>query len=433
MGLARGVAMALCAMVTEVVLAAPTLQSIAITPTAASISVGQTQLFKATGTFSDGSTRVLGPAITDIAPGFESTCALLARGGVKCWGRNFAGSLGDGSYDDQSRPRRVKGISQAKALAFQGGHGCVVRVDGTVRCWGLSVDSSGELGPAIVTGINSATAVALGTHHSCALLANGAVQCWGGNYYGTLGDGTNADSSIPVPVLGISTASGVASLDNHTCALLASGAVQCWGANEYGQLGNGTISDSNKPVTVIGINNAAAIAAGAGFSCALLSGGAVQCWGHGGNGELGDGRATPYEYSSTPVAVALIGRAVAITAGGYHACAVMSTGAAQCWGFNGYGELGSSSVRAEYANTPVHVRAIAAPVKLAAGVYHTCALLSDGATRCWGANDHGQLGNGRENRSPTRWPVNVIGTPGVLWQSGDSSKATISEGGRATG
>ncbi len=37
-------------------------------------------------------------------------------------------------------------------------------------------------------------------------------------------------------------------------------------------------------------------------------------------------------------------------------------------------------------------------VNLAAGVFHTCALLADGTVWCWGANDWGQSGIGPHSR-----------------------------------
>ena len=438
------VAVVLCAaLVTDVVIAAPpTLQTIAVTPTARSLYVGQKQSFTATGTFSNGSTHALRAAIGDIAPGDTGTCVLLSSGGVECWGDNTSGQLGDGNTTDSLIARPVKWITQATAVAFRSGHGCAVLARGAVQCWGRN--DSGQLGngtmttstgPVPVTGIRSATALALGWAHSCALLASGAVQCWGYNYYGDLGDGTNARSSIPVWVTGISTATAVATGGDHNCALLASGAVQCWGHNYYGQLGNGTTTDSNTPVTVSGINSATAVAAGAFFSCALLASGAVQCWGHGGNAELGDGSSWPYTDSSIPVSVAGTSTAIAITAGAYHACAVLSSGSAQCWGYNNYGQLGNGPTTASASNIPVPVSAISAPVRLAAGYWHTCALLSDGAMRCWGLDHDGQLGDRRRTPTytPNRWPVNVIGTPGVVWKSSDPSKATISGRGLATG
>lgn len=136
-------------------------------------------------------------------------------------------------------------------------------------------------------------------------------------------------------------------------------------------------------------------------------------------------------YSSIPVSVALTGTAAAITAGGAHACAVMSSGAALCWGNNEYGQLGNGFKTPYLSNTPVRVSGISAPVKLAAGDIDTCALLSDGAMRCWGANEWGELGN-RHRSGPMRWPVNVIGTPGVVWRSSDPSEATIVSSGKAT-
>ena len=169
----------LCAalLTTGAMAANPKLQTIDVTPTAKTISVGQKQTFTATGTFSDGSTQVLGPAISNIARGAGDTCALLTSGGVECWGYNDYGQLGDGNTTDSLIPRPVKGIS-------------------------------------------TATAVALGYDHGCALLASGAVKCWGANDFGQLGNGSNADSSIPVSVTGISTATalGVGWSDPQLCA-----------------------------------------------------------------------------------------------------------------------------------------------------------------------------------------------------------------------
>jgi hypothetical protein len=53
--------------------------------------------------------------------------------------------------------------------------------------------------------------------------------------------------------------------------------------------------------------------------------------------------------------------------------------------------------------------------------------------RCWGLDNEGQLGDRRRTGDTARrWPVNVIGTPGVGWESSDPSKATIIPSGRAT-
>ena len=110
------------------------------------------------------------------------------------------------------------------------------------------------------------------------------------------------------------------------------------------------------PVTVTGISDATAIATGGFFSCALLASGAVQCWGHGTNGELGDGSNSD---SGIPVPVTGISTAVAITAGAYHACAVLRNGFVKCWGYNGDGALGNGTK--VDANVPVRDGAINRP------------------------------------------------------------------------
>ena len=434
-----GAAIVLCLMVTGLAVGAPpTLESVTVTPAARSLSVGQKQRYTATGMFSDGSTQELGAAIHSIAAGYEHTCVLLTSVGVDCWGINEMGQRGDGTTDDSLIPRPVKWITTATGLALGLEHTCALLASGAVQCWGRN--DFGELGngtrshatrPVRVMGITSSTQVASGWYYSCALLASGSVRCWGHNVEGMLGDGTYSGSVIPVKVVGISSAVGLAAGDEHTCAVLASGVVRCWGRNDAGQLGDGTTTNSNVPVTAKGINNATAVVAGSLFSCALLAGGSVQCWGTNSSGVLGIG--SNKGSSTVPVSVTGISTAVSITAGYQHACALLSSGSVQCWGSNYYGEIGNGSTSVWGAGTPVTAVVADEPVKLAAGSFYTCALLSDGAMRCWGKNDSGQLGDQRMTDDPNPLPVAVVGTPGVVWQSSDPTKATITMRGMAAG
>jgi alpha-tubulin suppressor-like RCC1 family protein len=86
---------------------------------------------------------------------------------------------------------------------------------------------------------------------------------------------------------------------------------------------------------------------------------------------------------------------------------VLSGGTADCWGYNGSGQLGNGTKTS--SNTPVAVGFLSGVTAIAAGADHTCAVLSGGTVECWGLNDHGQLGNGTTTDSNT--PVTVIGLP----------------------
>ena len=157
---------------------------------------------------------------------------------------------------------------------------------------------------------------------------------------------------------------------------------------------------------------------------------AVQCNAGGDdlNGQLGNGSTAD---SNVPVFATGISTAIAITAGGDHTCVVLRNGFVRCWGDNGNGQLGNVPAGNAF-DTSVRARGIFAPVKLAAGEAHTCALLPDGAMRCWGWGLYGQLGNQQKN-SINPYPVNVLGTPGVEWTSSYALKATITDRGVATG
>src|ERR1051325_1623078 len=148
-----------------------------------------------------------------------------------------------------------------------------------------------------------------------------------------------------VDVVPLSSGSG------HTCAITAAGGVACWGRNTTGELGDGTTNDRNVPVAVSGLAaNVVAVAAGYDHTCALTAVGAVKCWGSNWFGQLGDGTTSD---SSVPIDVSGLSTGVtAIAAGSYHTCAIMTTGALKCWGNNWFGQLGNGMTTAGINSSP---------------------------------------------------------------------------------
>jgi alpha-tubulin suppressor-like RCC1 family protein len=117
---------------------------------------------------------------------------------------------------------------------------------------------------------------------------------------------------------------------------------------------------------VSGVTSATQVTAGGSYTCAVLSGGTVECWGDNLDGELGNGQSGLAAWSSTPVQVSGVTSATEVSAGG-HTCALLSGGAAECWGRNADGQLGDGTT--DDSSTPVAVRGIsgAAQVTQATG------------------------------------------------------------------
>lgn len=150
-----------------------------------------------------------------LALGYFFSCVQGSAGDVLCWGDNPYGQLGDGTIARRLTPGPVltspQGAPLAGAQSLELGfdHGCV-RLDGGVRCWGAN--SAGQVGdgttnnrttPVAVTSaegppLTNVQALALGGYHSCALLDGGEVRCWGRNDRGQLGDGTTAFRLTPL-------------------------------------------------------------------------------------------------------------------------------------------------------------------------------------------------------------------------------------------
>lgn len=210
----------------------------------------------------------------------------------------------------------------------------------------------------------------------------------------------------------------------HSCALMTGGQVDCWGQNSLGELGNGGTVSSGVPVTVSGITNATQISASGDDSCALLADGRVDCWGNNeAPGQLGNGSTAPI--SDTPVAVSGITSATQISTGGSHSCALLTGGQVRCWGANGVGELGNGGTTP--SSIPVAVTGIANATQVSAGGSHSCALLTTGQIKCWGSNISGELGDGTTVTSTVPVPVSGI-TNATRISNNNQSCALLSDG-----
>jgi len=276
--------------------------------------------------------------------------------------------------------------------------------------------------------------VVAGSSHACALFGDGKLKCWGDNGFGALGLGDDAGRGqapdtmggrlpfvdvgsgrkvVDVLPLGNPTAKeDGGALQSITCALLDDGAVKCWGYNGYGTLGRGNaldlgagpnqMGDDLQPISLGG--RAVALTGGVFHACAMLEGGAVKCWGYNGYGNLGVGdvRArggAPGDMGSALPTVPLAAPAVSVAAGGHHSCAILSDGRVSCWGYNFYGQLGLGDTRDRGGVADAGVLATVdlggeLATTIACGWYHTCAILASKKVKCWGYNGYGNLGLG---------------------------------------
>ena len=399
--------------------------------------------------------------ITAVSAGGTSggfTCGLTIEGGVKCWGDNFEGQLGNGTTTGSPVPVDVVGLDSGVAAVAAGGwHACALMETGGVKCWGWN--GTGQLGiggdapcsqgpchsttPVDVVGLETGVvAVEAGTHHTCAVMETGGVKCWGWNYLGHLGDGTTTWRSTPVDVAGLDEpVTALAGGYGHTCALTASGGVKCWGSDYQEELGaetSETCADfftglqfpcSLTPLDVVGLNSGVtSIASDGTHTCAVTLAGTVMCWGDNGDGELGDGttirRPTPVDVCADAACTEPLSGVAAVTAGLFrHTCALMADSHVKCWGDNLRGALGDGSVEDRFV--PVDVvtgragQLFSGVTALDAGGSHTCAVTEGGGASCWGSNCcGGPLGNGSYDLEPHPVPRPVV-TGGQKTLQGD--------------
>ena len=388
--------------------------------------------------------------VIQVAPGYQSTCAVTATGSVWCWG-SHDGPIGTGS--PVFSPNKMKGLTQAAAVAVANQHACAARKDGSLWCWGKSNDAEHKavMGSATesavpVQGIAGVVGVAVNPLHwpaaTCVLRKDLPLVCAGSL------SGVGIDSTkVPTTPSGFGVALSVAPGGAHLCALTPTGSVTCAGHNMRGESGapeTGLLAAKVGSATAVpGLASVQQIVAGAAHTCARTTSGTLHCWGDNASQQLGfakpaygtlvapsglpplqsltgssSGRPCGIDaggtawcwgggWTTTPAA-SFSGTSISVSGSGTHACAIRDDGTGWCMGYGtalGNGNSANSAV-------PVQVTGLTDGVQVVTGVHFTCVRSKSGAVHCWGHDNYGQLGDVEKENQLV--PKLVKGLAGVV-------------------
>jgi alpha-tubulin suppressor-like RCC1 family protein len=398
-----------------------------------------------------------GTAFGSVAVGGEHACARRDDGVDLCWGSNATGAIGDGT----SGPDNAR-LQPTPALPWGGGpiatgwssialgerHGCGIRNDGELSCWGArwfgalgngdpaeecNLPNSDEC--AVTTPVPSAAgtwhAPSLGSDFGCALRDDDTLWCWGSNDAGQLGDDAEL-SAVPLQIENDADWVTVDARASTVCGIRSPGTLWCWGSDLFGQLGQGVVgNDASTPLQVGSEIDWIDVEVGSyGHVCGLRAGGELSCWGRNDYEQLGvdsDGEpvATPTVVAGSwsTIGVGPLGTCAVADAGtmwcwggatrtaapeqlgddadwasvtllASTGCGLRTDATAWCWGGNGHGQLGNGEVDPEdLVHPPTQVSGVDELQALDAGDSTFCALGSDGIAWCWGTNMYGEQGN----------------------------------------
>jgi alpha-tubulin suppressor-like RCC1 family protein len=308
--------------------------------------------------------------VVQIATSNSDSYALTSNGEVWAWGVASNGELGDGQTSPCSTravrvdfPAGIKITALANPMPFDG----ALAIDSQGHAWGWGLNATGdlclegllELRPARLPLTDVTLATGARTHSL--FYSAGRLYACGSGDAGELGNGSTDSSPRPTPVVGLPRGARVTALTSSwegSGALLATGAYYDWGYNAAGQLGDGSTANSAVPVQVklpAPVRQASQGGSGPanGQTIVILADGSVWTWGNNSHGQLGDGGTAQ---SNVPVRVGVPAAVtfVNVNSGGYSCYAIDSSGTLWAWGGDQNGQLGTGS-RARIQTSPVDV------------------------------------------------------------------------------
>lgn len=316
----------------------------------------------------------------------------------------------------------------------------VVEPDNRVLCWG---NVAGAF-PEAATPIPAAKAIspaasgplAQFTARNCYCMTykDRSGECWGFDQSGKCSE-SKGHIRIAAPLDILSLGLGT----RHACAILQRGRVRCWGYNQAGQvLGHLTNYRKNEfvptenPDVELG-GKAIQLSVGGYHSCALLDSGTIRCWGEGAFGKLGYGDARSVGGQISPAKkgdVSLPLGAVQVSAGYESTCAVLTDGSARCWGRTCEGDVRVLDQDASVTPPSEWDRiAFEHPIRsIEVGDGFICAILGNGTLRCWHETGNGCpiLGDAKQrNQKPAAWSGGTFPDPCVFVSWRDAKDIAI--------
>lgn len=247
---------------------------------------------------------------------------------------------------------------------------------------------------------------------------------------GSAGDGGTTEQPASTPhILSISAH------ENVTCVIVQisdARRLKCWGDNRYGQLGlgisDGIIGDDELPSSQAYVDidpTVSRVAVGSTHVCAIVGAGAVRCWGANQFGQLGMGNTATVPLLNSAALAGNVdlgpsgagGGATAISAGNAHTCAILDGFTVRCWGLNDHGQLGlgnTDNLGDDELPSSVPFVAVGDAGSIGSGDFHTCVQVLAAGVRCWGLNVDGNLGYGSrtddigDNEAPNSLPSYLL-------------------------
>ncbi|WGD38144.1 hypothetical protein [Lysinibacter sp. HNR] len=274
----------------------------------------------------DMSGALAGERVTQVSMGQSNTLALTESGKLFAWGDSTTGSNGNGRTSPTRQTTPVP-VTMTGALA-------------------------GE----------QVTQIAMGTGNALVLTESGKLFSWGSGTSGELGNGAFSNASTPVPVSMTGALAGeqVIQIDTYqgsVAVLTESGKLVTWGAGTLGQLGNGTTANSSVPVAVdltgeLAGEHVTQLSVGFSVTAVITESQKLFTWGSGTDGRLGNGTLQP---ALTPTAVIMTGalkkeKPLRVMAG-QGGRVITESGKLFSWGQGLYGQLGNETT--ENAVEPV--------------------------------------------------------------------------------